>query len=124
MLKKLMTAAAAVSVLATAGAAAAQPYGYWGGGRHYYDNGYRGDYGGYRGDYRRYDGYRGDGYRYRHWRRGERVPYAYRGAYVDWRAYHLRRPPYGYEWRRTDTGDYILAAIATGLIASVILNNR
>jgi Ni/Co efflux regulator RcnB len=31
----------------------------------------------------------------------------------------LRDPPRGYEWRRVDS-NYILAAVATGAIASVI----
>lgn len=53
------------------------------------------------------------GYHMRHedWDRGERVE--------DWRAYHLRQPPRGYEWREVD-GNYVLAAAATGIIASVI----
>ena len=45
------------------------------------------------------------------WRRGERV---------DYRTYHLRRPPSGYEWRMVD-GNYVLAAVATGVIASVVV---
>jgi Ni/Co efflux regulator RcnB len=43
-----------------------------------------------------------------------------RGVHVDYRAHHLRRPPRGYEWRQVD-GNYVLAAVATGLIASIIL---
>ncbi len=45
------------------------------------------------------------------WNRGERV--------TDYRRYHLKRPPSGYEWRRVDN-NYVLAAVATGLIASYI----
>ena len=45
------------------------------------------------------------------WDRGVRVS--------DWRRYHLSRPPRGYEWRRVDN-NYVLAAAAGGLIASVI----
>ena len=45
----------------------------------------------------------------------------HRGYYVDYRRYHLRQPPRGYEWRRVDN-NYVLAAVATGLIASVVLN--
>jgi len=40
---------------------------------------------------------------------------------VDYRAHHLRAPPRGYEWREVN-GQYILAAVATGVIASIILN--
>jgi Ni/Co efflux regulator RcnB len=40
---------------------------------------------------------------------------------VDYRAQHLRAPPRGYQWREVN-GQYILAAVATGVILSVILN--
>ncbi len=56
------------------------------------------------------------------WRRGGYVSRSDwdRGYRVDYRRYHLRQPPYGYEWRRV--GDnYVLAAIASGLIASIIV---
>jgi len=39
---------------------------------------------------------------------------------VDYRQHHLRRPPNGYEWRQSN-GQFIMAAVATGLVASVIL---
>jgi Ni/Co efflux regulator RcnB len=42
-----------------------------------------------------------------------------RGEQVDYRQHHLRTPPHGYEWRQVD-GNYVLAAVATGVIASVI----
>ncbi len=45
-----------------------------------------------------------------------------RGRHVDYRAHHLRQPPRGYEWREVD-GNYVMAAVATGLIASIILSN-
>lgn len=45
------------------------------------------------------------------WNRGQHVD--------DWHAHHLRQPPRGYEWREID-GNYVLAATATGIIASVI----
>lgn len=58
------------------------------------------------------------------WRRGGYVSrYDYdRGYVVDYR-YHrgLYRPPYGYEWRRVDN-NYVLVALTTGLIASIILD--
>ena len=65
-----------------------------------------------------------------HWGTGERLPAEYRGAhsrYVvnDWRAHHLRQPPRGYHWVRDDrTNDYVLAAVATGLVASIIASTR
>lgn len=60
---------------------------------------------------------------YRRWVKGQRLDARYRGNgyYVsDWRRHGLRAPPRGYRWVRVDD-QYILAAVATGLIASVIL---
>lgn len=48
-----------------------------------------------------------------HW--GDRVP--------DYNKHGLRRPPKGHEWRRVD-GNYVLVAVATGVIASVIANSH
>ena len=41
---------------------------------------------------------------------------------IDYRERHLSEPPRGYEWRQSN-GQYVLAAITTGLIASIILSN-
>lgn len=63
-------------------------------------------------------------YGYQPWQRGQRLGY-YQGRYseVDYRTdRRLRTPPRGYHWVRNDSGDYLLAAIAGGLIAQVILN--
>jgi Ni/Co efflux regulator RcnB len=149
VMKTMLTAALALSLLGAA-AASAQP---WEGRDHRgdrYEHNDRGrgsdnryerrDRGDDRRDDRRadrrYDGrdYRaGAGYRnyrppapgrweQRRWARGQRLPGDYRGYYpVDYRAYHLRRPPSGYHWVRVDD-DYVLAAIATGLILDVINN--
>jgi Ni/Co efflux regulator RcnB len=43
-----------------------------------------------------------------------------RGQRVDYNTYHLSAPPRGYEWREVD-GNYVLGAIATGIIASTII---
>jgi len=59
------------------------------------------------------------------WHRGGHVPPQYRERqYVvdNWRAHHLAPPPRGYHWVQVGN-DYVLAAIATGLIAQLILNN-
>jgi Ni/Co efflux regulator RcnB len=56
------------------------------------------------------------------WVRGERLPpqyYSNRGYYVDYRAHHLRHPPYGYRWVQVDN-NYVLVAAASGLIAQII----
>lgn len=58
---------------------------------------------------------------------GGYVPVSYRQPYYyvnDWHAYNLYAPPYGHQWVRTDTGDYLLMALATGLIANLIFNHR
>ncbi len=96
-----------------------------------------------RQDYSRRDGYhrndrydsRSYGYRdsyrqqarqeRRQMRRGERLSQYYRGdTYVvtDWRSRRLHAPQYGYQWVQAGN-DYALVAIATGLIASVLLNH-
>jgi Ni/Co efflux regulator RcnB len=58
------------------------------------------------------------------WNRGQRLPANYRGRnhYVDWRAHRLRQPPGGYQWVEVD-GQYVLVAIATGLIADALFGN-
>jgi Ni/Co efflux regulator RcnB len=43
-----------------------------------------------------------------------------RGEPVDYRTHHLKAPPRGYEWREVD-GNYVLGAVATGIIASAIV---
>ena len=115
-------------------------YGRHDGGRH--DNGRPGgwDRGDNRWDGRRYNGYYynnrwsygappahyygSPGYRpgYNAWRRGGYLPSYYRGnGYViqDYGYYRLRPPPRGYYWYRAGN-DYVLAAIATGLIFDII----
>ena len=58
------------------------------------------------------------------WRRGGRLPPEYRGRnYVvnDYRAYQLQPPPRGYQWIGVG-GEFALAAIATGVIAQIVLS--
>jgi len=55
---------------------------------------------------------------------GGRLPQEWRSRqYVvdDWRGHHLSAPPRGYQWVQTGS-DYVLVAIATGIIASILLN--
>ncbi|MEG0052897.1 MAG: RcnB family protein [Comamonas sp.] len=70
------------------------------------------------------DEHRGAGPDHR-WTRGTRVPPQYRGHnYVvnDWRAHRLPAPPRGHHWIQNGS-DYLLVAIATGVIASMVLNS-
>ena len=57
------------------------------------------------------------------WARGGYVHHYRQPVYVvsDYRGYGLRHPPRGYHWMRDDYGDYLLVAVATGLIADLIL---
>ncbi len=58
------------------------------------------------------------------WQRGERLGhYNDRYRVIDYRDYRLDRPPYGYRWVEDDNGDFILAALAGGLIAAIIANS-
>lgn len=76
------------------------------------------------------NGWRGRGqdpWAARRWGRGDRLPREYwsRNYEIrDWQRYRLRRPPRGYHWVRTGTGDFVLATIATGVIAQIIANSR
>lgn len=60
------------------------------------------------------------------WRRGGRYygP-GYGQTYVvnDYYGYGLRQPPHGYYWRRSDIGDFLLVAAATGIIADLVLHH-
>lgn len=56
---------------------------------------------------------------------GDRLPMEYRHrSYVvdDWRDHRLSAPPRGYHWVQTG-GDYVLIAIATGIIVQLLLNH-
>ena len=125
MKRMIFAATAAALMIGAAGAASAQPQ---------YNNDHRGDYSQHR-DNDRHDDRRDDrrgGYdnhsryvRHNEWQRGHRMSQNdwRRGQRVDYRRHHLRAPPRGYEWREVD-GNYVMAAIATGLIASIIANSN
>jgi len=113
--RKVLAAALTATALvgAMTGAAFADPDR---GGR--YDNGARHD----NGEHRGWGRDRGGDYGYR---RGQRMGYNdwHNAPVVDYRARHLRQPRRGYEWREHN-GHYVMVAIATGLIASVILGSH
>lgn len=57
--------------------------------------------------------------------RGDRLPLQYRNrSYVvdDWRGHRLSAPPRGYHWVQTGA-DYVLVAVATGVILQLLLGN-
>lgn len=124
-MKRLITTSLAVLMLAGAGtAASAQDW------RRDHNNNGRYDsrdraYENGRRDQTRAEN-RQDRREYRRWAKGQRLDQRYRGNsyYVsDYRRYGLRQPPRGYRWQRVND-QYVLAAVATGLIASVIIANR
>ena len=103
-MKRILTAALALSLLGGA-AATAQP-------RHMDRHDDRGG---------NHDN-RGGG---RHWNQGQRLDNRY-GAYQpvnDWRSRRLPAPRRGYHWVRSGD-DYVQAALVGGLIASVIAASR
>ncbi|MDO8596656.1 MAG: RcnB family protein [Sulfuricaulis sp.] len=62
---------------------------------------------------------------YHQFHRGDRLPVEYRHRHYvvnDWRGHNLSAPPRGYYWVQTG-GDYVLVAIATGIILQILLNN-
>jgi len=114
-MKRLLTATLALSLLAGAGAAAAQPHH---DDRHDNNNG--------RYEKSRHDNGNHYGQQKHRWARGQRLDRTYysdRSHYVDYRAHHLRAPPRGYQWVRADN-DYALVALTTGLIASIVAANN
>jgi Ni/Co efflux regulator RcnB len=57
------------------------------------------------------------------WQRGQRLNVTQRRYVVnDWNQRGLRAPPRGYRWVRenNNSGDYLLIAVASGLIASIL----
>jgi Ni/Co efflux regulator RcnB len=57
--------------------------------------------------------------------RGDRLPAEYRHKnYMvnDWRSHNLSAPPRGYQWVQSGA-DYVLIAVATGIIAQLLLNH-
>lgn len=57
-------------------------------------------------------------------RRGGYIPREYRNRQYylnDWRSHRLAAPPHGHQWVQVGS-DYVLIAVATGLIAHLVLN--
>ncbi len=118
-MKRLMTAAIALSLLGGS-AALAQPYGHaYGHDKQQVREDRRDDRRDNRAAYQQ--GRQDQRQQARRWKNGERLPAAYRtrGHYVDYRRNHLRQPPRGYQWVQADN-NYLMVALATGVIASIV----
>ncbi|UAL09782.1 RcnB family protein [Caulobacter segnis] len=124
-MKRFITASLAVLMLAGgAGAASAQDWRKDHNNNGRYDSRDRAYEQGRRDQARAED--RHDRREYRRWAKGQRLEQRYRDNryYVsDYRRYGLRQPPRGYRWQKVDN-QYLLTAVATGLIASVIIANH
>jgi Ni/Co efflux regulator RcnB len=60
------------------------------------------------------------------WHKGEHIDVVYlqpRYYVEDYRVYHLAPPPPGHRWVRHPDGRMILVAVATGIIADILLNH-
>ena len=83
--------------------------------------------GGGHDDHRGHDNGKHKGWKKKHdYRRGERIDVVYldRRYYVDdYSHHHLHAPPRGHRWVRTDDGKFILVAVATGIIADILLHH-
>ncbi len=55
-----------------------------------------------------------------HWQHGQHYNGS-RRVVSNWQYYHLRQPPHGYEWVQ-DGSQFVLIAVASGIIADVIAN--
>src|SRR5262245_40477919 len=139
MIRKILLGTAAAAMTLAGSAASAQPYGYYGDYGRSYDSDRDGRpdyqewnrdrdrdgppdqydrYDSRRGDYGRYDDRRGSWRGSHRWRQGQVYPYwRDRGYYIsDYRYYRLPPPRPGYRYYRSDNGDIVMAAIASGVI--------
>ncbi len=58
------------------------------------------------------------------WARGAVLPHQYFSDHYyvsDWQARHLHAPGEGYRWVRDEDGEYVLAAVGTGVISDVVI---
>lgn len=51
--------------------------------------------------------------------KGGKMPKSVMGPAVDYKKHNLRKPPEGHRWVKVN-GEYVLVAISTGIIASII----
>ncbi|WP_255355334.1 RcnB family protein [Phenylobacterium sp. CCH12-B4] len=62
-----------------------------------------------------------------HWARGQQLPRQCRSrSYMvrDYRRYGYAPPPRGHAYYRTNSGDVVMVAVATGIIASIIAGSN
>jgi hypothetical protein len=59
---------------------------------------------------------------YHQWHRGDYY-HGDRYAVNNWSHYHLRPPPPGYQWVQSG-GQFVMIAVATGVVADIIINSQ
>lgn len=123
MKKHIVIATTIVAMLASS-VAMADPHDDRGGDQNQMRNGHRDD--DHRDNsYRDNDHHDNGHHRNAHkWKRGQHVDQRYRDdRYVvsDYRRHRLDEPPRGYHWVHDDDNNFLLVAITTGVIASIIL---
>jgi len=64
----------------------------------------------------------GPGPGWHRWHRGDRF-YGNRHVVRNWQRYRLRPPPPGYQWVQSG-GQFVLIAVASGVIAEIIMNSH
>jgi Ni/Co efflux regulator RcnB len=114
-MRRLLLAASLASLLLTTSVALADGHHHRGDDRHHRDRDDDDDDDGYRHKHRHHD-----------YRRGERIEVVYmepRYYVEDYDYYELREPPRGHRWVRTEDGRFILVAVATGIIADILLHH-
>lgn len=62
---------------------------------------------------------------HKNYRRGEKIEVVYLAPryYVDYHQHHLAPPPPGHRWVRHPDGRYLMVAVATGIIADILLHH-
>lgn len=112
--KRLLSAAVLGCVLLSPAAVLAKGKGH----KHHDDD----DRHGYYDDERGHPPGQHRGWHKQEYRRG--VVYVQPRYYIDdYRHYHLAPPPRGHRWVRGEDGRFILIAVATGIIADIILHH-
>jgi Ni/Co efflux regulator RcnB len=94
--------------------------------KHWSDNDQGDDHQGHNPkDEGRHDNGKHKGWEKQAYRRGDRLPdryYTTQYYVTDYERYHLRRPDPGYRWIRSDDGQIVLTAIASGIVVDIAIN--
>lgn len=114
MKRRLLTIGLLIAALSMSGMTQADPW-------HGHGHG-----GNKHGNAHHHNGHGYQGRDHHHWHQGGYIGSRYyrddRYWVRDWHARHLPEPPHGHRWLHID-GDYVLAAVATGVITAIVLGH-